>query len=839
MQGSYPIVPTNAVVKNIQDLAAVPLRVQADRAVYLRDVGDVSDGTDLVTSIALVNGRRTVYMPVTKRADASTLSVVDLVKVNLPKFKAACPDDIDVSFEFDQSFWIQRAIRDLFKEGILGAALTGLMVLLFLRDFRGAVVVILNIPISISAALLGLWVGGQTINLMTLGGLALAVGILVDEATVEMENLHAHLARGAGVARAAVDASLETALPRLLAMLCVVAVFVPALFMDGAARALFVPLSLSVGLSMFCSYLLSSTLLPVLNVWWAGIRKGHNPAFLAAGYRRAGAGSRVFSGVVGASTKLRVLLVPLYVGACSAVVVLLAPGVASEIFPKVDAGQIQLRFRAEPGTPVEVTEKIARRILDVLAEEAGQDQVRMTMGLVGVHASNYPVNLIHQWNSGPEEGVLQVQLVDGTRVRVADLREKLRARLGRDLPGVRVSFEPADIVSRVMALGTSTPIEVAVSGKDFGATRAHAHRILERMSALKELRDVQISQSLDYPSVNVTVDRERAGLLGVRMVDATRSLVAATASSRFTVPNYWADPKSGVSYSLQVQVPQGQMKGAEDLLNLPVSAGTGKAALLRNFATVSEGTIVGQYDRYNMARTVSVMANIESVALGRAAGLVEKVLADLPPPVGVQVAVRGQIPLLRELETGLKKGLGVAVLVILLLLTANFQSMRLSLVVLVSVPAVLAGVVLCLRCFGITFNLQSFMGTVMAVGVSVSNAILLVSFAARAQKAGASRVDAAIQGATGRVRPILMTSLAMIAGMIPMAVGGTFSEPLARAVIAGLLFSTVSTLVILPAAYALVAGKSPSRASLDPDDPECCLPQEARRVAEGGSIPPV
>jgi multidrug efflux pump subunit AcrB len=520
-------------------------------------------------------------------------------------------------------------------------------------------------------------------------------------------------------------------------------------------------------------------------------------------------------------------------------VVLLAPGVASEIFPKVDAGQIQLRFRAEPGTPVEVTEKIARRILDVLAEEAGQDQVRMTMGLVGVHASNYPVNLIHQWNSGPEEGVLQVQLVDGTRVRVADLREKLRARLGRDLPGVRVSFEPADIVSRVMALGTSTPIEVAVSGKDFGATRAHAHRILERMSALKELRDVQISQSLDYPSVNVTVDRERAGLLGVRMVDATRSLVAATASSRFTVPNYWADPKSGVSYSLQVQVPQGQMKGAEDLLNLPVSAGTGKAALLRNFATVSEGTIVGQYDRYNMARTVSVMANIESVALGRAAGLVEKVLADLPPPVGVQVAVRGQIPLLRELETGLKKGLGVAVLVILLLLTANFQSMRLSLVVLVSVPAVLAGVVLCLRCFGITFNLQSFMGTVMAVGVSVSNAILLVSFAARAQKAGASRVDAAIQGATGRVRPILMTSLAMIAGMIPMAVGGTFSEPLARAVIAGLLFSTVSTLVILPAAYALVAGKSPSRASLDPDDPECCLPQEARRVAEGGSIPPV
>ena len=827
---SYPMVPTNAVVKNIQDLAAVPLRVLSDRAVFVRDIGEVQDGSDLVTSIALVNGRRTVYMPVTKRADASTLSVVELVKANLPKFKAACPEDNEVSFEFDQSSWIEKAIRDLAKEGLLGAFLTGLMVLLFLRDARGALVVVLNIPISIAAALLGLWLGGQTINLMTLGGLSLAVGILVDEATVEIENLHAHLARGAGIARAAVDASLETALPRLLAMLCVLAVFVPALFMQGAAKALFVPLAAAVGLSMFASYLLSSTLLPVLTVWWgknrAALRHANPPAvrgLLVAFATR----------IARATTLLRFVVVPLYLAGCAAGIALLAPRVASEIFPSVDAGQIQLRFRAEAGTRLEVTEKIAHQILEIIGEEAGKDQVHMTMGLIGVHASNYPVNLIHQWNSGPEEGMLQVQLVDGTRVRVADLREKLRARLQRDLPRVRLSFEPADIVSRVMSLGTGTPIEVAVSGKDFAATRSHANRLLERLRQLPELRDVNIAQSLDYPSMNVQIDRERAGLLGVRMADATRSLVAATASSRFTVPNYWADPKTGVSYSLQVQVPQGQMKTPEDLLNLPVSSGSGRAALLRNFAAVTPGTIVGQFDRYNMARTVSVVANLEGVALGTASGLVAAVLKEIPAPAGVQVNVRGQVPLLRDLETGLQTGLLVAVVVILLLLTANFQSLRLACIVLFSVPAVLLGVVLCLWWFRITFNLQSFMGTVMAVGVSVSNAILLVSFAVRAQAAGATRREAAIQSAGSRVRPIVMTSLAMMAGMLPMATGGTSSEPLARAVLGGLVFSTVATLWILPAVYALLAARDAKPASLDPDDPECALLAEATRAPEG------
>jgi multidrug efflux pump subunit AcrB len=820
---TYPIVPTNAVVKNIQDLAAVPVRVGSEGSVFVRDVGDVSDGSDLVTSIALVNGRRTVYMPVTKRSDASTLTVVDLVKANLPKFKAACPDDINVTFEFDQSPWIQRAIRDLAKEGLLGAVLTGLMVLLFLRDIRSALIVVLNIPVSIAAAVVGLWFSGQTINLMTLGGLALAVGILVDEATVAMENLHVHRHRGSGFARAALDAIGETALPRLLAMLCVLAVFVPAFFMTGAARALFMPLALAVGISMAASYVLSSTLLPVLSVWWASRSEPRVTA------ERESLLALLVRPLVRLTVAMRFLVVPAYFAGAFLFVSVFGTRLGSEIFPQIDAGQLQLRFRAQTGTRLELTEQIAQRILAVIAEESGPDQIAITMGLIGVHASNYPVNLIHQWNSGPEEGMLQVQLKKGTPVRVAKLRETLRARLAKEMPEVRLSFEPADIVSRVMSLGSSTPLEIAVSGKDFTATRAHAEKIRTALATIPELRDVHIAQTLDYPSVNVHIDRERAGLLGVKMSDATRSLVAATASSRFTVPNYWADTKTGVSYSLQVQVPQGQMKSAEDLLNLPVSVGSGRSALLRNFSQISEGTVVGQYDRYNMARTVSVTANLHGASLGRVAKKVEEALKQLETPAGVNVAMRGQVQPLRELEAGLKNGLGVAVLVILLLLMANFQSIRLPMVVLSAVPAVLAGVVGALWITRETLNLQSFMGAVMAVGVSVSNAILFVTFAERAQRAGADRKQAALDGLAGRVRPILMTSFAMMAGMVPMAFGGTASGPLGKAVLGGLAVATVSTLFILPAVYALVARSKAGSASLDPDDADCDLPAHAGR----------
>jgi multidrug efflux pump subunit AcrB len=789
LPNSFPIVPTNAVVKNIQDLAAVPLKVTDKGAVYVRDIGEVSDGSDLTTSIAIVNGKRTVYMPVTKRSDASTLSVVELVKQNIPKFKAACPEDINVTFEFDQSPWIIRAIEDLVKEGLLGATLTGLMVLIFLRDLRSAVIVILNIPIAIAAALLALWITGYSVNLMTLGGLALAVGILVDEATVEIENIHRKMKQGGQTLRRIVlDASEETIGPRSLSMLCILAVFVPSFFMTGAAKALFLPLSLAVGFAMISSYLLSSTLVPILSIWWHKEPRQTSPT-------RPSALRYLFL----PSITTRHILVPAYLAGTLFAITLFVPF-----------------LRAATATRLETTEQIAQRVLAIIGEEA---PIATSMGLIGVHAPNYPVNLIHQWNSGPEEATLQIQLKkDGSSMPIAELREKLRARFAQEFPGVSFSFEPADIVSRVMSLGSPTPIEVAVSGKDFAASRAHAETLRAKLSELKDLRDVQFSQTLDYPSVDVNIDRGRAGLLGVKMSDATRSLVAATASSRFTVPNYWADPKSGQSYSLQVQVPQTMMKSLEDLRNLPVSSDKPATVPLRNIAKITEGNVIGQYDRYNMARTVSIIANLHDQPLGTVAKQVEKIIADNPPPTGTSVALRGQVPAMKELQSSLQTGLLIAIITTLLLLIANFQSLRLALIVLTTIPAALLGVVLALKLTGTTVNLQSFMGAIMAIGVAVANAILLVIFAHRAQLTGMSKREAALESATTRLRPILMTSLAMIAGMIPMAMAKSQTSPLAIATIGGLMLATVATLLVLPAVYALLASRNAKEVSLEPNE---------------------
>ena len=806
LPNSFPIVPTNAVVKNIQDLAAVPLKVTDNGAVYVRDIGDVTDGSDLMTSIAIVDGKRTVYMPVTKRSDASTLSVVELVKANIPKFKAACPEDINVTFEFDQSPWIIRAIDDLVKEGLLGAALTGLMVLIFLRDLRSAFIVVLNIPIAIAAAVLALWIGGYTINLMTLGGLALAVGILVDEATVEIENIHRRMKqRGTGtLARIVLDASEETIGPRSLSMLCILAVFVPSFFMTGAAKALFLPLSLAVGFAMISSYLLSSTIVPILSIWWHKEPKHKAEAKPAS--------ESALRWIFLPSLTTRHILVPAYLGGVIFAISIILPFIGTEIFPQIDAGQLQLRLRAPTATRLETTEQIATRTLAIIGEEA---PIATSMGLVGVHAPNYPVNLIHQWNSGPEEATLQIQLKPGSPP-IAALREKLRARLAAEFPNVLFSFEPADIVSRVMALGSPTPIEVAVSGKDFAASRAHAELLKTKLAELKDLRDVQFSQTLDYPSVDVNIDRERAGLLGVKMSDATRSLVAATASSRFTVPNYYADPKTGQSMSLQVQVPATMMKSLEDLRNLPITATDKPPVPLRNIAKISEGSTIGQYDRYNMSRTISVIANLHDQPLGTVAKQVEKVIADNPAPTGTSVALRGQVPPMKELQSGLQNGLLIAIIAIFLLLVANFQSIRLALIVLTTIPAALLGVVLALKLTGTTVNIQSFMGAIMAVGVAVANAILLVTFAHRAQLTGLNKRDAALESATTRLRPILMTSLAMIAGMIPMALAKSQTSPLAIATIGGLALATVATVLVLPAVYALLASKNAKEASLEP-----------------------
>jgi multidrug efflux pump subunit AcrB len=813
-----PMVPTNSVVSDFKELNNIPIRLQGTQTIFIRDIGSLEDGADIQTGYALVDGHRTVYIPITKRADASTLAVVQAVKANLPRFQSVLPDDIEVSYQFDQSPYVTRAIGGLFFEGALGVVLTGLMILLFLRDWRSALVVALNIPLAILASVTALWVSGQTINIMTLGGLALAVGILVDEATVTIENIHTHLAHGCSLARAASEATVETTLPRFMAMLCILAVFIPAFFMTGAARNLFVPLALAVGFSMVASYLLSSTFVPILSVWVLRTRSQRQETFFD---QLRGKYERFAHSIL----KRRRIVVFSYLVISGTIILLVGGGLGTEIFPLVDTGQFQLHLRAPAGTRIERTEQIALQTLDTIKREVGPDNVEISLGFVGTQPPNYPINTIYLWSSGSEEAVLQVQLKRGAGIRIEDLQERLRQKFAQELPGVRFSFEPSDIVSRVMSFGAPTPIEVAVSGPNLANSRQYAEKLRGVLAQVPTLRDLAFEQELDYPTVKVTVNRERAGVLGVTANDVAKSVVAGTSSSRYTSANYWADPKSGIGYQVQVEIPEQQMNSLEEVKNLPIARRTVQQIDLRNVASVSDGTALGEYDRYNMQRMLTLSANVSGEDVGHAAARVQQAIRDAgKPPDRVEVTVRGQVQPMAEMFGGLSLGLLMAIGVILLLLTANFQSFRLSLAVLLTIPAVIAGVAIVLWLTRTTLNIQSFMGVIMATGVAVANAILLVTFAERSRAEGREPWEAAIEGARSRLRPILMTSFAMIAGMIPMALGlsegGEQTAPLGRAVIGGLIGGSCATLIVLPAIFATLQPRHARiSASLDPDDP--------------------
>jgi multidrug efflux pump subunit AcrB len=830
---TYPIVPINSVVKDPQQLGSIPIRLGSD-PVFLRDVGTVQDSADAPAGYALVNGRRAVYILATKRAEASTLSVINNIKDALPKMKEALGSDgegIDVRFEFDQSPYVTRAVSGVVSEGVLGALLVGLMILVFLRDWRSSLIVVLNIPLALFGAVLALWFTGQTINLMTLGGLALAIGILVDEATVSMENIHAKIQQGIPLARAVRDGSLETVIPRLMAMLCILAVFVSSFFMQGAARALFVPLSLAVGFAMIASYFLSSTFVPVMSVWLLKSHTAHDSAQTTFFDRFRSAYERITAGLI----RHRWIIASMYIVVCLGLIAWLAPYLGRGIFPVVDSGQFRLRMRAPDGTHIEKSESLAKQALQVLSDELGRENIELTLGYVGMIHSNFPVNAVYQWSRGPEEAILYVRFRDTLNIPDEKLKERVRQRLAMDMPDVRFSFEPSDIVNEVMSFGSPTPIEVVVSGSDFAKSREFADKLRRELANVPSLRDIQLGQSMDYPTVQVNVDREKAGLAGLTPTDVSRALVTATSSSRFVVPNYWADPKSGIAYQVQVEIPRPVVRSPyemetvgsiEQLGRIPLRKTENGPVLVRDVAAIERGTMPGQYDRYNMKRQVTLTANISGTDLGSVATQVREAIKKAGvTPTGTTVELRGQIPPMQEMESGLTIGLFLAVVAVFLLLTASFQSLRLALACVSTIPAVVAGVVVMLYLTNTTINIQSFIGTIMAVGVAMANAILLVTFARNRQRETKDTKTAAVIGAGSRMRAILMTSAAMIAGMMPMALAfgeaGQQNAPLGRAVLGGLIAATIATLFFLPSFFVLlqsgVVGKS---ASMDPDDPE-------------------
>jgi len=817
------LVTTDSTVTQINDLLGIPLHPGSGASVYLRDVGNVKDTSDVLAGYALLNGNRTIYIPVTKRPDASTITVVNEVRQNIERFQSLVPQDIKITYEFDQSQYVRAALLSVLREGLIGAGLTGLMILLFLGDWRSSLIVVITIPFALLMAVVLLRLTGQTINIMTLGGLALAVGVLVDEGTVLMENIHVHLAQGEKKAQAVLAASREVAIPRLLAMLSVLAVFLPSFFMTGPAQSLFVPLSLAVGFSMGASYLLSSSLVPVLANWILKQEKNEAEHPKEERFDRF---RKRFQGVLERIMEFPKSLLGAYALVALLIIVLLGPRLAEEIFPSSASTQFRLRIDAPDGTRVAVTEALVQKVLATITREAGASNLDLTLGYIGTQPSSYPINAVFLWTNGSQQAIINVGLKPGASISLRSLEENLRQKLTQEFPGTHFSFDPGDLISQTLNFGAPSSAEVAITGPQYADVQSYANRVQQELAKVKELRDVEFEEPLRYPTVNIHVDRVLAGQLGATANDVGAAVVSATASSRFVAPNYWRDPKSGVSYQVQVQVPQAAMTSLKDIQTIPVNSSTGAHPLLSQVADVQSTTVPGELDRQNGMWMIIASANVGNNDFARAAKEIDRAIAKAgQAPRGVTTQVRGQVSALKQIFGELIIGLALAVVVILLLLTANFQSFRLALVVISSAPAVLVGAILMLLLTGTTLNLESFMGTIMAIGVAVANAILLVTFAEQSRRNGADPVSAARTAAAERLRPVLMTSLAMSAGMVPMALaigqGSEETAPLGRAVIGGLIAATLATLFLLPTVFGIVQKRASLKSpSLDPEDPD-------------------
>jgi len=827
----------NSLEDKVQHFGDIPVKSNGATAIYVRDVASVADGADITVDYALVNGKRSVYIPVVKTADASTWEVVQTLRKRLPEMKSLLPDDVDISYEFDQSVFVINAAKSLMSEGILGAILTGLTVLLFLRDWRSSLVVIITIPVSVLGAVFFLKLAGQTINIMTLSGLALAIGVLVDEATVTIENIHQHLEMGKDKKLAILDACNEISFPKLLILLCILAVFAPSFIMTGVPKAMFLPLSLAIAFAMICSYTSAQTLVPVISNWILKAEMyqkhgsaGHSADAATHGDAPPPHGDNGFfdrlkhklAGNLGKWMPRRKLIVLTYLvfALGSAITCFLVIG--KDLLPKTNNGQLQLRVREPDGTRLEVTERMTKDVLHII-DSTVNGEIAISSAFVGLVPSSFGTSNLYIFNSGTHEAVIQINLDEHYKGKMEELKETLRGRIRQDHPEVKVSFEPIELTEKIMAQGASTPIEVRVAGKNMEDIRHYSEKLVEGLKQISFLRDVQIAQPLNLPTIDISVDRNKLELMGLSINNVAKSITDVTSSSRYTNKNLWLDDRVAYTYQTQVQVPEYVMNSVQQLQSVSLIKGQPRP-LLSDVAKIDVDTLTGEYDRSGPRRFVTVSANIYKKDLGSATASVEKVIAGMGhTDNGLVVEVKGMSSLLTETLSSLQTGLMAAIVVILLLLAANYQSFGLAVSVLATVPAVLLGAMLLLLATGATLNLQSYMGIIMSTGVSVANALLIVTNAEKLRLQYKDPFKAAITSASIRLRPIMMTSIAMIVGMVPMASGlgeaGDQSAPLGRAVIGGLAASTFASLLIVPLVYGWIQQRSSfNSASLLPED---------------------
>jgi multidrug efflux pump subunit AcrB len=806
-----------AAISGLNDL---PVRTVNGTTTYVRDVAYVRDGFSPQTNIVRQDGQRGVLLSVIKNGAASTLDIMSNLRAMLPTVAATLPPEVTIKPLFDQSVFVKAAIRGVVAEAMLAAGLTAAMVLLFLGNWRSTLIIALTIPLSILASILALFAFGETLNLMTLGGLALSVGILVDQAIVTIENIERHLQMGKELNPAILAGAGEIGVAAFVSTLCICIVFVPMFFLSGVARFLFVPLAEAVVFAMIASYFLSRTLVPTLVMLLMGGAHAHSdaaPNLLERMHRRFDQEfervRRAYTLTLSAMLARRKAFASLFLGFC-VLSCLLFLVLGRDFFPSVDAGQIRLHMRAPTGTRIEETARLADQVEVAIRQIVPPDQLETILDNLGVPNSGINLSYSNAGTIGTLDGEILLSLREGHRPTDGFI-SKLRVELPKQFPGVEFFFQPADIVSQILNFGLPAAIDVQFSGANLKANAVLAGELVKSLRTIPGAVDAHVHQRFDSPTLNLQMDRTRLQQLGLSALNVGQNVLVSLSGSSQTAPAFWLNPANGVVYNIAVQTPQYRVDSLDALLNMPVASGTsatpnGSTQLLGNLVEAKPTEEVAVASRYNIVPSVDIFVSVQGTDLASVADKVQAAVDAIRPKLsrGSQVVVRGQVQTMQSSFIGLGVGLAMAIVLVYLLIVVNFQSWVDAAVIVAALPAALAGIAWMLFITGTTLSVPALTGAIMTMGVATANSILLVSFARQRQEEGVPSLSAALEAGATRIRPVLMTALAMIIGMIPMALGlGEGSEqnaPLGRAVIGGLLFATVSTLFFVPVVYAEV-----------------------------------
>jgi len=809
-------VDMNTAPRTVAELNDLPVKVANGATIYLRDVAQVSDGFAPQTNVVRQDGKRSALVTVLKAGNASTIDVVNGVRKLLPRVQTTLPPELKIQPLADQSIFVRAAVSGVIREAIIAACLTGLMILIFLGSWRSTLIIAVSIPLSILTSIAVLGFLGETINVMTLGGLALAVGILVDDATVTIENIERYLEEGAELREAIIEGAGQIAVPALVSTLCICIVFLPMFFLSGVARYLFVPLAEAVVFAMIASYILSRTLVPTLAMYLLKANtsgKSKNPLVIfQRGFERVFERLRLtYQLLLTTLVYRRFIFVPVFLGLCTAAFVLV-PWLGQDFFPSTDSGQFILHLRAKTGTRIEETARLADLVEGSIRREIPHSEVRNILDNMGLPISQ--LNFMRSTSGliGAADADIFVSLAESHHP-TADYIRDLRKNLPGQFPGVTFYFLPADIVTQILNFGLPAPVDIQIDGADVQSNRAVANRILQQLRRVPGVTDARIQQDFDYPKFHIAIDRTKAAEGGYTPRDVANSLLVSLSGSFQVTPTFFLNWQNGVSYNLVEQTPQYAVQSLQDLQDIPITSSTAtRPEILADVASIARSDEMAVLSHYNIRRVVDIYAAVQDRDLGGAGREITRIVDAnrRALPRGSFVTVRGQLDTMRTSYIGLLAGLAFAIVLVYLLIVVNFQSWLDPFVIITALPAALAGIVLFLFLTRTTLSVPALMGSIMCMGVATANSILVVAFAKERLTHHGNAIEAAIEAGYTRFRPVLMTALAMIIGMIPMALGlgegGEQNAPLGRAVIGGLLCATVATLVFVPAVFAIVHG---------------------------------